>query len=321
MNAFKRFFSGPLTWNLTLAVVAVAALLIGGVYTFVAGGLLIKMTTAIAAVVTLMICVRLVTFIAALSIKYEAVLDRIKEQALPSAIFFGSLFICLGLIVGSAFGQPPSPAAWPEIEVSQSRNNYADPMHHPMQLAGGDAWPARFDACDPYRDAIEDAVELYWGAFQYPDAWAAQLYQESLCDPWARSPVGAAGLAQFMPATWTETAAALRLQATPHDEIAIEAGAYYMMRQMAVWRSPRPDLERWRLGLASYNAGAGNIIRAQGKCGGARDWREVSVCLPTVTGHHSAETITYVRRTERWWRELASGSPRAAPAEILEGSG
>lgn len=181
-------------------------------------------------------------------------------------------------------------------------------------------WPARYRACEPYRAEIERAVSRWWGAFPYPDAWAAQLYQESLCDPWAVSPAGAAGLAQFMPATWREQAALMGLTATPHDDVAIEAGAAYQARMMAVWHAPRPEHERWRLGLASYNAGAGNIIRAQAACNGARDWRNIETCLPEITGHHSNETRTYVRRIERWWNELAGADHVRIHPAIREGA-
>lgn len=51
---------------------------------------------------------------------------------------------------------------------------------------------------------------------------------------------------------------------------------------------------------ASYNAGAGNIIRAQRACNGARSWIQIRVCLPQITGHHSNETIQYVDLIHRW---------------------
>lgn len=181
-------------------------------------------------------------------------------------------------------------------------------------------YPARFARCESYREDIEDAVSAYWGAYQFPDAWAGQLYQESLCNPAALSHVGAAGLAQFMPATWREVAGRLRLPpgSTPHDAIAIEAGAYYQARQMAGWTAERPDYERWRLGLAGYNAGTGNILRAQRACAGAALWGEIKTCLPQVTGRNASETMTYVVRIERWWQELGACIPFMAPPMLQQ---
>src|SRR3712207_9049383 len=75
---------------------------------------------------------------------------------------------------------------------------------------------------------------------------AAQLYAESNFNPFARSPAGALGIAQFMP----ETARALGL-ANPFDaERAIDAQARLM----------RDHLRRFAsvpLALAAYNAGPG----------------------------------------------------------------
>lgn len=181
-------------------------------------------------------------------------------------------------------------------------------------------FPPRFRACEPYRDEIRDAVKRYWGLYNYPNAWAAQLYQESLCNPGARSPVGASGLAQFMPATWRDVSRRLNLpaNASPNDRVAIRAGAFYMAQVMSVWTANRPDFERWRLGLASYNAGSGNIIRAQRVCNGARMWHDIQICLPQVTGRNADETRTYTVRIERWWRAMGGCAAVLAPYGIQE---
>jgi membrane-bound lytic murein transglycosylase MltF len=140
----------------------------------------------------------------------------------------------------------------------------------------------------------------------------AQYYAESALNPAAVSPAGARGIAQLMPGTHTELAAALRSPwASPHDvEYAIEAGAFYMRRMRAIWTAPRPEDERRRLAQASYNAGAGNIIAAQRRCnadsaGPCRDWPQIAAHLHKVTGHHHAETLGYVARIERLFARLA----------------
>jgi len=97
----------------------------------------------------------------------------------------------------------------------------------------------------------------------------------------------------------------LGTQGSAHDDLAIDAGAYYMAKLRHVWRKDRSALERNTLAQASYNAGVGNILKAQVFCGGARLWTTVQKCLPRVTGAMNAdETTTYVERIDRWWREM-----------------
>lgn len=146
----------------------------------------------------------------------------------------------------------------------------------------------------------------WWGQGPEWQWWKAQLYQESLLDPEAVSPAGAQGLAQFMPGTWAEVTRQLGLHGVPpsHARHAIDAGAYYMAKLQRTWKAPRPHMDRHRLAQASYNAGAGHIIKAQAVCGGPALYAEIIECLPLVTGRHSWETITYVDKIERWRRMM-----------------
>lgn len=131
--------------------------------------------------------------------------------------------------------------------------------------------------------------------------WKAQLYQESRLDPAARSQVGAEGLAQFMPATWAEVSKAMGYGLIDRRTVAtaIEGGAYYMSQLRKQWKPN--DLEKHRFSVASYNAGAGTIRRAQRACEAAQEWATVATCLPDITGQHAAETIGYVRQIWRWY--------------------
>jgi soluble lytic murein transglycosylase-like protein len=135
--------------------------------------------------------------------------------------------------------------------------------------------------------------------------WKAQLYQESRLDPDARSPVGAEGIAQFMPATWTEVAKAMGYGSLTRRDAAasIEAGAYYMSRQRRAW-DPAREFDRHKLAAASYNAGLGNIRKAQDRCADALSWDLVAPCLVEVTGRHSAETLGYIRMIWKWWAAM-----------------
>jgi hypothetical protein len=139
----------------------------------------------------------------------------------------------------------------------------------------------------------------------------AQYIAESNLNPDAVSPVGASGIAQFMEASWDQVLREMgrnpalvdRRMAGP----AIEAGAFYMAKLKRAWISPRPEEDRLKLAQASYNAGMGNILRSQQRCGNPAGYEPIMACLHLVTGHHAAETRTYVPRIWLLWLMLEAG--------------
>ncbi|CAM3692689.1 Membrane-bound lytic murein transglycosylase F precursor [Vibrio aerogenes CECT 7868] len=135
--------------------------------------------------------------------------------------------------------------------------------------------------------------------------YKAQLIQESALNPQAVSPVGAAGLAQFMPGTWHQISQELDLSGKRTDpSLAIPAGAYYMAKLRRVWKWPRPEEDRHNLALACYNAGCGNILKAQKLCGNPSRYKPIMACLPFVTGKYATETINYAPRIRRIYQRL-----------------
>lgn len=159
-----------------------------------------------------------------------------------------------------------------------------------------------------YDRQIERSVSRWWPVGHEWYWWKAQLYQESRLNPLAVSPVGARGLAQFMPGTWSDVSQKLNLPGvSPHVAgPAIDAGAFYMAGLARQWSAPRSDLDRWDLARASYNAGLGNLLAAQRRCGGVAPFDGIMACLPAVTGRHSKETIDYVDRIHRWYMRMKS---------------
>lgn len=157
-----------------------------------------------------------------------------------------------------------------------------------------------------YDHLIQWSVARWWG--DYPDwkSLKAQFYQESQLDPNATSPVGAKGIAQFMPATWLDVERRLGMSGTNPREAryAIDYGAYYMASLRAQWTAKRPVYERQRLAWASYNTGTGNVLRAQALCDGALLWDDMARCLPTVTGRDAQQTIWYVHVIPELRKEL-----------------
>ena len=136
----------------------------------------------------------------------------------------------------------------------------------------------------------------------------AQLIAESALDPDAVSPAGAQGIAQFMPPTWGDVRAALRFppSATPFEPAyTIKGAAWYLGLLRRQWRSPRSEDDRRKLVQASYNAGLGNLVKAQKRAGGAIAYAPVAERLHEITGaDHARETRDYVARIERIQREL-----------------
>jgi membrane-bound lytic murein transglycosylase F len=118
----------------------------------------------------------------------------------------------------------------------------------------------------------------------------------------AKSKVGAVGVMQIMPKTFEEIKAknpsikGNRLQ--PRWNIA--AGIYYDRLLWKTWKAERPLLDRIRFMFGSYNAGKGNILKAQ-KVAEKEGldpnlWRSIKPALPAVTGTRSKETIHYVEK-------------------------
>lgn len=156
------------------------------------------------------------------------------------------------------------------------------------------SWPSKYDL------QIAKATKQYLPGVDWK-LYKAQLIQESSLNPNAVSPAGAKGLAQFMPLTWNDISSQLAVTGTPFDpHVAIPAGAYYVSKLRRAWSWDRPEVDRHNLALASYNAGLGNILKAQRHCNNQSLYSEIISCLPYITGYHSKETIGYVRSIRRY---------------------
>lgn len=122
---------------------------------------------------------------------------------------------------------------------------------------------------------LESAQQCDW---INPPLLAAQIDQESNWDPDAVSPVGAQGLAQFMPGTWE-----MYGEGDPFDpEAAITAQGRYMCVLGDLMDSALSDGrvsgEHLDLMLASYNAGEGNVYDH----GGVPPFPETEQYIPLI---------------------------------------
>jgi soluble lytic murein transglycosylase-like protein len=112
----------------------------------------------------------------------------------------------------------------------------------------------RYPGEEPYASLI-DAAEARHGL--PARLLAALLYQESryrpdIIDGTVRSPTGAMGIAQFMPATAVEWLDSTEAALNPAQ--AIDGAARYLR-----WLFGRHS--SWRLAVAAYNWGTGNVAR------------------------------------------------------------
>lgn len=112
---------------------------------------------------------------------------------------------------------------------------------------------------------VEQASAEEWGVDSSPARLAAQLHQESVWNPKAKSPAGAEGLAQFMPATGRWLSAKFP-QLGPYDpwDPAWSARAAAVYDHWLLTRNPgRGACSNWAFALSAYNGGEAMLRREQ----------------------------------------------------------
>lgn len=136
----------------------------------------------------------------------------------------------------------------------------------------------------------------------------AMALRESSLNPEAVSPAGAIGVMQVMPSTAEDMKRKYGIKGglkVPH--VNIHLGVVYARECWKIWMAETGD-ERIRFMLGSYNAGCGNILKAQKRAGrnGMREdlWKNVALQLPKVTGRHAVETVFYVAAVEANFNKL-----------------
>lgn len=165
-------------------------------------------------------------------------------------------------------GQPPKPVPNPAPNVERETWN--------KQLAER-PWPV---AAKPYVSRLKP---IFTGQKVPPElVWIAEV--ESSFDPRARSPVGAAGLFQLMPAT----AKRFGLRTSPRDDrLRPEDSARAAAKYLDYLHGQFKD---WRLALAAYNAGEGTVQKLL--------QRHKARTFDTIATHLPAETQMFVPRVE-----------------------
>ena len=130
----------------------------------------------------------------------------------------------------------------------------------------------------------------------------AQAVAESRLKAKAKSRVGAVGVMQIMPKTFKEISRKNPSIKGTREQPRwnISAGIYYNRMIWKAWKADRSFQDRINFMFGSYNAGKGNILKAQriAKKKGLNMnlWQSIEQTLPKVTGKRSEETLGYIRK-------------------------
>lgn len=147
-----------------------------------------------------------------------------------------------------------------------------------------------------YRRWVEQATASEWGIDGSPARLAAQLHQESSWDAKARSPVGAEGLAQFMPSTarWIAAAFPDKLGAfDPWDPQQAALAAAIYDAWLVDRNAGRTACDTWAFAFSAYNGGETRLRQEQALA--TRHGLDAGTWFGSVSGQRA--------RGEAAWRE------------------
>jgi len=192
--------------------------------------------------------------------------------------------------VGKLPPHPKTPPPAPPVEVNPSVQSkaptlYAENKQSWLRKLKGRPVPARAPAMLPTLKQIFRSegvpTELVW-----------QAEAESTFNPAARSPVGAAGLYQFMPAT----AKSFGLRLTPKDE---RLDAYKNARAAAQYlKRLHGRFHSWPLALAAYNCGEGRLSKTLRKTNGTT-FADIHHKLPAETRMYVPKIAALIQLREQ----------------------
>jgi len=153
-------------------------------------------------------------------------------------------------------------------------------------------------------NGMTDLLKTYAGKYDFD--WlmiAAQGYQESYLDQRKRSPAGAIGVMQVMPATARDPN--VDIPEIHLQEPNIHAGVKYLrfLRDRYYSDSVLSDLDRTLFSFAAYNAGPGNVSRARKRAAklglDPNVWlANVEIAVAQVV---SREPVVYVRNIYKYY--------------------
>lgn len=160
----------------------------------------------------------------------------------------------------------------------------------------------RYNQVTKYDKYFSKYSKRYFGPNFDWHHFKAQAIAESRLKAAATSRVGAVGVMQIMPKTFEEIVHKHPMIKGTREQPRwnIAAGIYYDRKLWKLWKAERSFQDRLDFMLGSYNAGRGNILRAQKiaeKQGlNPNLWKSIEPVLSEITGKRSKETIDYIRK-------------------------
>ena len=154
---------------------------------------------------------------------------------------------------------------------------------------------------DRYDDTFRKYAQRFFGPGYDWRIFKAQAMAESNIDMAAKSWCGARGIMQLMPSTFSEIRSRNpEMASIDKPEWNIAAGIYYDRQLYLQWLDQHGEGDSKPFMMASYNAGRGTLLRAQGV---ARKreldpafWLSITTVAPEVPRWRHEETLTYVER-------------------------
>ena len=143
----------------------------------------------------------------------------------------------------------------------------------------------------------------------------AQGMAESDLNPAARSFVGARGIMQLMPSTYSAISSKQpAFKAIDDPEWNIAAGIMHDRYLWSLWKRDVEDAERYNFMFGSYNAGQGTIGRARGVARASNlvdsRWPSIEQVAPNVQRWRYRETLGYVKKIDDNYKKLVQEQGR-----------
>ena len=181
----------------------------------------------------------------------------------------------------------PAPAPKPEpaaADVAQARNRYVESKQVWLRKLASRPAPARSAALLP-------DLKRAFQAEGVPAALVWQAEAESTFNPSARSPAGAVGLYQFMPATAQQFGLSLKPQDERLDALKNARAAAKYLKLL------HRRFGDWPLAFAAYNCGQGRVASVLSKTGG-RTFDDIHDKLPAETRMYVPKIAALVQLRE-----------------------